>query len=229
MEGSVGNAWWEKVASGGPADERINHQTGIKEQRGDLNDSLLAMVSQPGRVDWTLQATEEGSPERLELPTVGPMSDSTLEPFMEIVKKWLDECPPVSRLAFGVILGRLAADARTGYEKIQYYLPCVELSPQDATDFFYQINRPTESTVRPDTKINRISKWSVPIVGNVGVTIDTTASTASASMQGQYICRLELDINTAPLDHVFSGNDAYAVFEELAAHGLEIASRGDIP
>lgn len=226
---SVGNTWWERVTGGKPEDERIIHQRGVKEQRGALNGNLLAMVSQPSRADLTLEARGEESSELSELLTMGSLSGGTLEPFMRIVKSWLNECPPANRLAFGAILGWLAADAQTGYEEIQQYLPSVQLSPQNSSDFFYQINRPKESTVRPGIRINRISKWSVPLVGTVGVTVDPTASKVTASMQGWHICKLELDINTAILSDPTSGDGAYALFQELAAHGQEIAKEGDIP
>ena len=228
-EDSVGNAWWENVAGGKPEDERIIHQRGVKEQRGELNGNLLAMVSQPGRVDLTLEARDEESSEMSELSTMGSLSGGTMEPFMEIVKRWLNECPPANRLAFGATLGWLAADAQTGYEEIQRYLPSVQLNPQGSLDFFYQINRPKESTVRPGVRINRISRWSVPLVGTVGVTVDPTASKATASIQGWHICKLELDINTSILSDATSGDGAYAIFQELAAHGQEIAKEGDIP
>ena len=228
MEGAVGNTWWEEAVGGKPENEHIDHQKGVKEQKGTLNGNLLVMVSQPGRIDWTLEATEEGSSEPSKLPTVGSMSGDALEPFVGIVKNWLNRCPPTNRLAFGTILGRLVADAQAGYEEIQPYLHNVRLNPQGISDFFYQINRPKESTVNQGIRINRLSKWSVALVGTVGITIDPAASKASASMiQRRHICRLELDINTAALSDAVSGDDAYAIFQELIEHGQDIASKGD--
>ena len=228
-EGSVGNTWWEKVAADKPEDERISHQRGTKEQKGMLNGNNLAMISQPGRVDLALGAADEESPEQSKLPSLGPMSVATLEPFMNIVKRWLNVCPLASRLAFGAILGRLTADAQTGHEDLRRYLHCVRLDPQSSSDLFYQINRPKTSRVDPGIRINRVSRWSVPQVGRVGVTIDPAVSKATTNIQGWYICKLELDISTPPLNDAISGDGAYEIFQELADHGQNIAKDGDLP
>lgn len=227
-ESSVGNTWWEKVAADRPEDERISHQRGTKEQKGTFNGNRLAMVSQPGRVDLTLGVADEPS-EPSKLPSIGPISVDTLEPFMEISRRWMNACPSASRLAFGTILGKLTADIQTGHEEILSYLPCVQLDPQNITDLFYQINRPKMSAVDPSIRINRVSKWSVQLVSTVGVTIDHVESKATTNMQGWHICRLELDINTPTLSDAVSGDGAYAIFQELASHGQNIAKDGDIP
>lgn len=230
VDDSIENTWWDKTVDDKPDDEHIDRKNGVKEQKGSLNGNRLVMVSRPGRVDWTLGTAEGGSPDMPELPALGPLSADTLDPFVNIVKNWLNECPPVNRLAFGASLGRLVADARTGYKDIQRYLPAVQLNPQDVSNFLYQINRPKESTVSSGTMINRLNSWTVMSIGTVGVAIEPTASKATANMQGQrHICRLDLDINTALLDDGVAKNDAYALFQELIKHGLEIASEGDVP
>lgn len=228
-EDAFENTWWKKVVGNMPEDEHINRQRGVIEQKGTLNGNLLTMVYQLGRVDWVLEAAEQRSPsEGSELLTIGSMSHKTLRPFMMVVKNWLSECPPTNRLAFGAILGKLAADAQTGYEKILPYVPDVQLDPQGISDFFYQINRPRESTSDKGVRINRLSRWSVPLIGTVGVTVDPTISKVSANMQGQHICKLDLDINTTLLDDAVFGNNAYGIFQELVALGQEIATKGDI-
>lgn len=186
------------------------------------------MVSQPGRVDWALEAMEDGSLKTSELSATGAMSDATPGPFMGIVKNWLNESPPSNRLAFGSVLEMRTVDERTGCEKIQPYLHSIKMNPQGISDFFYQINRPRESTVRSGIRINRLSRWSVSLLGTIGVTIDPAVPKATTSLQGQYACRLELDINTAPLSDAISRDDAHKVFQELVAFGKEIANKGDV-
>ncbi len=229
VDGAIENTWWDKTIADKPEDEHINRQKGVKEQTGSLHGHRLIMVSQAGRVDWALVATEEGSSETSKLAALGPMSADTLDPFMEIVKNWLNKSQPANRLAFGAALGRPTADAQTGYKEIQPYIPAVKLNPQDTSDFFYRINRPRESAVSPGTMINRSSSWAVGLVGTVGVAVEPAASKVVGSIQGQqYICRLDLDINTAILDDGVVKDDAYSIFQELVAHGQEIASNGDI-
>ena len=138
----VENTWWEKIVGDKPEEEHISHHEGVKEQKGSLNSNLLAMISHPGRVDWILEVTKDVLPEPSDLPTIGPMSGDTLKSFEGIVKDWLDVCPSVDRLAFGVVLGKPAADAHAGYKEILQYLRYVQLDPHDISDFFYQINRP---------------------------------------------------------------------------------------
>ena len=230
MDLAIGNTWWDKIVDGKPDDEHINRQNGVKEQRCSFNGNLLVMVSQPGQVDWTLEVAEGLSPDMPELPALGPMSADTLDPFMDIVKNWLNECPPVNRLAFGAILGMLTEDAKTGYAEIQQYLHNVQLNAQGISDFFYQINRPKESKVIPGTMINRVNRWAVALFGTVGVTVETATSKAVANIQGKrHICKLDLDINTPLLNDSVVEGKTYAIFQELVNQGQEIANNGDVP
>lgn len=224
------STWWKNVVGNTPEDERINHQGWVREQEGMLDGNLLTMVCRHGRVDWVLKYVEQGSPyETSKLPGIGPMSPKTLNPFMEVIRKWLFECPPTNRLAFGAILGRRATDAQAGYEKILSYISDVQLEPQGISDLVYQINRPRKSGFSKDIMINRLSRWSVQLTGTVGITVDPTIPKASASMQGQHICKLDLDINTTLLDDAVSGDDAHTIFLELVSLGQEISTKGDIP
>lgn len=230
MDDAIENTWWDETVDDKPDDEHIDRQNGVKEQKGSLNGNQLVMVSRPGRVDWTLGAAEGGSSNMSELPALGPLSTETLDPFVDIVKNWLNECPPVNRLAFGANLGSMVADAKTGYEEIQPYLPAVKLDPQGVSDFLYQINRPIKSAVRQDIMINRLNRWMVMLLSTVGVAIEPPTSKAAANIQGQrHICRLDLDINTSLLEDGVVKDDAYVIFKELVEHGREIASRGDVP
>lgn len=229
MNDAIENTWWNETVGSNPDDEHINRQNGRKEQTGHLHDNRLVMVSQPGRVDWTHLVAEEVSSETAKLPALGPMSPDTLDPFMAIVKNWLNESPSTNRLAFGAALGRPTTDTQTGYKEIQQYIPAVQLNRQGITDFFYRINHPKESKVRPGTMINRLNSWTVALLGTVEVTVEPTVSRVAANIQGQqYICRLDLDINTALLDDGVTKDDAYSIFQELVEHGREIASKGDV-
>ena len=229
MDDAIENTWWDETVGSKPEVEQINRQKGVKEQTGSLYDNRLIMASQPGRVDWTLVAMGEGSPETSKLSALGPMSDDTFDPFVKIVKSWLDKSPPANRLAFGATLGKPTADIQTGYKKILPYLHAVQPNPQDISHLLYQINRPRESTVRPGIMINRLNTWTVELLGTVGVVVEPTTPKASANIQGQqYICKLDLDINTSTLDDSVVKDDAYSIFQELVYNGKEIASKGDV-
>lgn len=228
MDDVVENAWWEKVIGERPTERHVIYQRGLMEEKGSLGNDILSMTGQSGRVDWTLGSAGGELARMSELPTIGNMSDATLKPFMEAIEKWLNVCPPTNRLAFGTVLVMRAADASAGYKKIQHYMHSIKINPQEASDFFYQINRPRQSKICPDIRINRLSRWSVSLLGTLGVTVDPVASKATTSIQRQHVCRLELDINTPVLNNTISSDDAYAVFKELVTCGDEIASKGDV-
>ena len=227
MDGAIQNSGWDETVDVKLDDERINHQNGVKEQTGSLNGNRLVMVSQPSRVDWILEAVES-PPDMPKIPVLGPLSAGMLDPFMNIVKNWLSKCKSINRLAFGATLVIPTENARAGYVAIRPYLRNMRLDLQDTSDFFYRINRPKKSTVSPGIMINRLSSWSVELVGTVGVTVEPTASKVAANVQGQHICRLDLDINTALLDDGIIGDNAYSIFEELVAYGQKIAAEGDV-
>lgn len=224
----VENALWEKVIGEKPKEEHINYQKGLREEKGSLDDDILSMASQRGRVDCALESTGGESARVPELPTIGSMSDATLKPFMEVIKKLLSACSPTNRLAFGAILVMRATDASAGYTKIQPYLHSIQMNPQETSDFFYQINRPRKSKICPDIRINRLSRWSMSLLGTLGVTVDPVESKATTSIQRRHACRLELDINTAVLNYTLTSDNAYAVFQELVTCGDEISSKGDV-
>ena len=228
MDDIVKNSWWRQIVGHDPDDDRIDYKSNLKVQKGSFNNNILAIISQPKRIDWTLEATVDESSENSKPPSLGTMNGRILEPFVGIVKDWFDKCSPINRLAFGAILINPTADAKTGYEEIQNYLPRVQLDPQGTSDFFYQINRPKKSSVNKNIKINRLNKWSVGLIGTVGVTIDSAEREAFTHIREQHICRLELDINTPILDSAVSGDGASAVFQELIKYGQEIASKGDV-
>lgn len=228
MDDIIKNSWCNQIVGRNPEDEYIDYQRSLKAQKSSFHDNLLTIVSQPKRIDWTLEATTDESSEMSTLPTLGSMSNRTLEPFVEIIKQWLDKCPMANRLAFGALLVRPTANIQTGCEEIQQYLPHVQLKPHDTSDFFYQVNRPRKSTVDQSIMINRLNKWSVGLIGTVGVTMDSSTLKTSTNIHSQHVCRLELDINTVVLNSTISRDKTYEIFQELVKHGLEISSEGDV-
>ena len=211
-----------------PDEVHVDNQRKARVQKSLLDGNLWAMICQPGRVDWTLEAVEKESDKTSELVTLGAMSANTLEPFVKIIGKWLGKCPPTNRLAFGANLGKMVNDRHAGYEEIKRYLPSVELDPQNTDNFLYQINRPRKSKVDPNIMINRLNTWSVVLVSTGGVTIDSTGAKISANVQNIHVRKLELDINTAFLDDSIAKKKGRKIFQELVEHGQEISSEGDV-
>lgn len=226
---SVENTWWEWVAEARPGTERVDYQQGTKEQSRTLNGNLLVMTSQPGRVDWTINVATPEPSEPYQIPSLGPMSGDTLKFFIGMTKKWLNVCPTVGRLGFGASLGKLVPSAEDGLMTMQKYLPSIKLGEQSISDFLYRVNRPRNSTSKTDTMINRISAWSVLQFSTGNPMMGSATLSQTTEVPRPYFCRLDLDINTAEFEDAITGDAAYAVFQELVAHGHEIAVKGDIP
>lgn len=223
-------SWWKQVVEEEPEQVLTRPRAGQMQQMGVFEGKRLALVAQPGRVDWNLLATMGSPDESVEgLPTLGPFSN-TLESFLKVVKRWLDLCPPVIRLAFGAILVRPVADLQSGYTELSQSLPNVVLDPPNSSDFLYQINRPRMSTSGIELKLNRLTKWSVMQAGFIEFALGADMGATLASGPRQFACRLELDINTAAASTGEIPKDKiHSVFEELVGLGREIADHGDIP
>ena len=222
----INKSWWIKVVGDDPETENTDYQKNMKILKGSFNDNPLVVVGQPERIDWILEAATDETPKTLP-PILGPMSNSILEPLLKIVKRWFDNCPSVSRLAFAAFLTKQVGSVQTGCEEIQRYLPSVQLDPKETTDFSYKINRPKKSSIEPSITINRLQKWSIETISNLGVTIGSREP-MSTRIRDQCICQLILDINTAILDNTISGDNAWEIFQELIMHGKKITRDGDV-
>lgn len=165
------------------------------------------------------------------LPTVGSFPDAVSK-FQQLMYRWLSECPPITRLAFGTILLQSVGSRIEGYERIAKHLPFVKLDGENSSEFAYQINRPRASNNINALQINRLSKWSVMAMQHIRFEILVGQGTVAQQAplgEGKSACRLELDINTSP---AFSGELpkewVLPIFDELIALGKEIAERGDV-
>lgn len=221
-------SWWDQVVGEDPVTGEIDYQRNLQTLRGPINDNSLIMIHQPERIDWILEATLDKAQGPMP-PTLGSMSDRTLEPLVKIVKNWLGICPRTYRLAFGAIIVKQTDNVQTGCEEIQPYLPNVKLNPKGTSDFSYKINRPKKSSVKPNVTINRVNEWSIEVSSNLGITMGSSRkAVVSTNIQNLHLCKLGLDINTAIQDSLISGDEATEIFQELIRHGQEIAKKGDV-
>lgn len=222
------SAWWNSLLN---EPSEINTTRPQYQDEGPFENGRLTLTVKANRVDWTytpdLRKLEEG------LPSIGPFAEA-LDKFSGLMRRWLENSPPIKRLAFGAVLLQSAQDRITGYDAISKYLPAIKLDGRTSSDFVYQINRPRDSRIGiQGLKVNRVSKWSVMRMQRLQVEIQSGESQATPMViphEKNSACRLELDINTSP---EFSGDipKQYLVslFEELVSLGREIASKGDIP
>src|SRR3989304_4213735 len=83
-------SWCAKVVGEEPEQVLTRPRAGQMQQMGVFEGKRLALVAQPGRVDWNLLASMGAPNEPVEgLLTLGPFSD-TLDSFLKVVTKWLE-------------------------------------------------------------------------------------------------------------------------------------------
>lgn len=223
--------WWENLVGEPPETQNTLPRQKVWREEGPFERGKLAVTVQlPRRIDWHYLATDDSGWGQQGLPTLGTFPE-VITSFSQLMIRWFqsDACSSVQRLAFGSTLVQPVDNRQSGYQQIAAYLPHFSLNLEGASDFFLQINRPRPSTSGiPNLRVNRLSKWSVSMW-----TITEIPATPEMELrvrQGGALCRLELDINTAP---DFPGDlpreRLSQIFEELVSLGQEIAREGDIP
>lgn len=228
------STWWTDLIGYPPEKVLSRPKMGHLQQDGVFEGKRLVLQVQPERVDWNLRPPVL-SPEEEEsdiLPIVGSLPD-VLNSFLDLMFRWLQIQPPITRLAFGAILLQPVQDLRAGYITIGEYLPYVKVDPDRSSEFSYQINRPRDCTSGIEgLRINRLTRWSVAKFGfgSIGISLGRELAASVGVTQERFACRLELDINTSP---DFRGELPQerlpGLFQELVELGQEIAAKGDIP
>lgn len=226
LNSPIGVSFWDRLLGGPP--EQVTESPRTKERQevgAAFGEATLLFKSEPLRLDWILHEGKEAL-------AVGPW-ETTLNTFADLMNRWftLEDCPPVKRLAFGCILLAPASDRPNGYRLLQHYLPSVTIDPEASSDFFFQINRPRESTLGiSGLRINRLSKWSVASLIMRQISIGLSGVTAAPLSPPLFGCRLELDINTvSDYQGTFERQQLPSLLQELTSLGQEIVIEGDIP
>lgn len=219
--------WWLEVTGEQPETRTEQPKRGVLLEEGPLGKGRLAFELQPGRLNWQLASPQNAAPEGLE----------SLEPaiglFGPLMSRWLavPNVPAINRLAFGAALSRPVENRQTGYRLLQQYLrDSVRLDPEASSDFSYQINRPRNSvTGVPGLVINRLMRWAVTVTLGGTVTM-TPTSVGGVVGEERYACTLGLDVNTTQeFGKELPRDRLEAIFNELVAMGIEIATGGDFP
>lgn len=220
--------WWSQLVGAQPETKTSRPSRGESTEAGALGDCTLTLSVQPGRVDWFLTQRIQ-DPALPEKRWAGPFQD-TLRLFVPLMTHWLEGSPGLVRLAFGLVVHEPSQDRVTSYRKLAQYLPFVRLDPEHSEDFWYQINRPRQSSVIDGLKINRLSRWSASVFLPLRFTLEKDQLVQQESGFRGYSCRIELDINT---DLAFAAELPAAglppLLEELRNLAVEVVTQGDIP
>ena len=224
---------WERLVGSVPDELRTQPPQQLVTEEGPFLNGRLRVETRGNRFDWRLFPDLKQLNSSFEFPSLGSYAAAE-EGFRNLMLKWLDGCPAIHRIAYGAILLLPANDVSDTYKILADLLPAVEIDIESTRDFTYRINRRRHSRYGIEgLEINRLSTWSA--VQIIGAVVDVSASGHTAPKVTQLpnsrnICRLELDINTAP-EHTAELRKDFVngIFNELVDMGNEIATRGEIP
>ena len=218
--------WWSAIYSEPPENATHDLKKNVIQLSGQVNDVFAMLVRDPLRFHLRQFGANlsVGPP----IPNALPAFEEALPTFQESAIRWLKlpDGPPLYRLAFGAVLLLPVDSLEFGYNKLDEYLPGVEVSP-NTSDFLYQINRARMSSALSGLRLNRLSKWSCQRVHEMIISGDGAVSPPSPP--DVFACRVELDMNSVPLDSQLEKDNLPSLFRELVCLAKEIACGGDIP
>ena len=219
---------WRELIGEEPQDQISRPRDGLVQESGPHEGGRLTVSSQPTRLDLLFTAGAD-DPTAASYPSAGPFPDA-MAVFMAVADAWMGICPAVRRAAFGAVVVRPVPDLVEGNRRLSELVSALQIDPAAVSDLFFQVNRPRASTVAArETRINRLSKWSVATVHVATVSVAGEEAQLDQHPLG-VVLRVEVDVNTAgDSDTQFQGDQLRSVWQELTAMGSEILEKGDIP
>lgn len=206
---------WRQMVGAEPEKQTSLAGNSVIIEEGDWGAHRLIVAALADRVDIHLQA----KPLSPGLPSCGSLDEVFAFVLPAVPTDLFSAC---HRLAFGLILNNPSNSLAQAYNVTASYLPHIRFL-EGGQDFQYQINLPSESTVQPTIKLNRLSKWSSVVVKVLK--LDSTAGTTVP--QEFFASRLELDINThAENATPFQLDMARRLLDELIQEARRIFTEG---
>lgn len=220
---------WSKISTAEPELDEQKPRERARRRVGNYRDGVGLEIHEisPFRADifFVARAAEPQGDENL--GKVGAI----LEEALSAVQKLLPHVPfEVTRVAVGAILLFPVEDRTTGYRQILSEVHSLRFDPDtDLSDLFFQLNRPRPSSVVSGVSINRLMKYSVMAIKTVRFDLSLGESTRQVEPQPRHYCRLELDLNTAPIPSGQTLDKAklIPIFEELTREAIVIAAQGE--
>jgi hypothetical protein len=229
-----GEGLWGEIIGTAPENKMAKPSRGEFVEAGLVLGNTLTLSIQPGRIDWILSPNLSSEEDLDGVKSIGKPEEAA-KSFSEIVSKWLPDCPSSVRLAYGVVLLERVESREEGYLRLRDLIRSVQIDPK-SEDFFYQINRPRESTSVEGMRLNRLSRWSVasyqPVRFSFTIQQNQPAHPSMYAHSGvqTMACRAELDLSTPATTLVELPHDKVKpICSEFVDLALEIALRGDLP
>lgn len=197
----------------------------LTQTAGPFAAGYLISTVRAQRVDWLYGVAPTPTPQ----PTSGPpgLGDfaQALPAFADLIARWLDVCPPLTRIAFGARLLVQVQQNQSAARLLSERIAFPKLSLDDnVREFLLQMNRATPSRVTPPISLHTIRKWSetawalgTPVPGEAAFQFDLTMPSART-------VDLELDFSTAAEAAAFiTPRNRIDLWRELVHLGSEVA------
>ena len=218
---------WQSLLGTPPTERSTKPMEQLVKEEGSYLDGWLSVEARTKRIDWRLGLNPGNIPQSL--PVIGAYNEIQKN-FLSLMKKWSSTCPPTHRLAYGAVLLLSRDSLQDVYSTLNDFLNDVTIDPMNTRDFMYRINkRRTSKRSGPPIQINRLSTWSLVEISRIDIDISSRKTITVGDVADGKLCRLELDINTAPeYQGPISSEEAVMLTEELFDLAAEIATKGDV-
>lgn len=218
---------WQSLFGTSPAERSTRSMEQLVKEEGPYLDGWLSVEARANRIDWRLGLNPSGVPQPL--PVIGAYNQIQ-ENFLNLMQEWSRTYGSVQRLAYGAVLLLARNSLPDAYSTLNGFLDDVNIDAQNTRDFTYRINKRRISEKLPGgMQINRLSTWSVVEIARIDIDISSGKTLTVGDVEDGKLCRLELDINTAPeFQGSIDSQQAAILTEELFALAAEIANKGDV-
>ncbi len=219
---------WETLTGDKPEKVDSQPRANMIVENGTVVLGSLTHRSDPLRINWILSPSQEQQKKTASFPTLGSLFE-TKSQFIKMISDWLssEAVPETNRIALGSVSFIVNDNRASVYKQLSTLLHHVTIDIESSTDFFYQINRPIQSTVDPDIIMNRLSKWSDVRAMGFGLLLGEKSKVIQET-KGHFASRLELDINTHQSNkRIFLKEKLIPLLQELSKLGNQISVEGD--
>ena len=221
-----GDLLWKNISKFDLEKKEDIPRTGEQIWFGTNDEQRLSLKVHPVRIDLILEPKEVVLVSPPGLNMLGKL-ELCVNSFSKIIEQLVtkkNSLPDITRIAFGGLLFRTVSDLETGYKLLSKLLS-FPIDSKNTFDFNLQINKPINSGIVKDLRINRLTKWGV--LNAKAVMVSNVNPDNIVRFPERWLNQLELDINTDK-EHTtaFDFKILTNLFNELVKEGLNIAKNG---